>query len=208
MTENDGSYKHIFSHPEVVADLLRGFVHDETVPGSLAAYRPSQKHFVLDEGRVGEAELPAGENALAEIIRLESSPEPEALRKIGSRLTERLKDSRYDSLRRAMVVWINRVVLRRLIPGEAIPEASELQEIDNMLAERVVQWTEKWKQEGVQQGVQLGEIALLRKQLQRRFGPLPEAVAARIAAAEPEQLETWGLNLLDAASLEDVFNLN
>jgi hypothetical protein len=165
-------------------------------------------NFVLDEGRVSEAELPAGENTLAEIIRLESSPEPEALRRIVARLTERMKDPRYDSLRRAMVVWINRVALRRLIPGEAIPEVSELQEIDNMLAERVVQWTEKWKQEGMQQGKQEGEIALLQRLLQRRFGPLPEPVVARIAAAQPEQLETWGLNLLEVASLDDVFNPN
>ena len=31
MTEHDGSYKHIFSHPEMVADLLRGFVHEDWV---------------------------------------------------------------------------------------------------------------------------------------------------------------------------------
>jgi hypothetical protein len=31
MTEYDGSYKHIFSPPEVVADLLRGFVHEDWV---------------------------------------------------------------------------------------------------------------------------------------------------------------------------------
>jgi hypothetical protein len=174
MPEHDGSYKHIFSHPEVVADLLRGFVHEdwveqidyatlekvsgsyvaddlrdraddiiwrvrrekdwlylylliefqsridshmalrimvytgllyqdlvksgrvgrseklppvfpvviynsegrwtaatdvaeliEAVPGSLAAYRPSQRHFVLDEGRVSEAELARHDSTLA-----------------------------------------------------------------------------------------------------------------------------------------------
>jgi len=191
MTHHDGSYKHIFSHPEVIIDLLRGFVHEEWVEqldysslekvsgsyvtddlrdraddiiwrvkrqndwlyiylliefqsqvdqhmplrimvytgllyqdlikskaigagqklppvfpiviyngegkwtaardiaeliepmtGSLAAYRPSQKHFVLDEGRVPEDALPQDANTLADIIRLESSPEPESLRKI------------------------------------------------------------------------------------------------------------------------------
>ncbi|MDP2751080.1 MAG: Rpn family recombination-promoting nuclease/putative transposase, partial [Rhodocyclaceae bacterium] len=29
MSDHDASYKHIFSHPEVVADLLRGFVREE-----------------------------------------------------------------------------------------------------------------------------------------------------------------------------------
>lgn len=31
MTKHDGSYKSIFSHPEVVADLLRGFVPEDWV---------------------------------------------------------------------------------------------------------------------------------------------------------------------------------
>jgi hypothetical protein len=47
-------------------------------------------------------------------------------------------------------------VLRRLVPRENIPEVTPLQEIDAMLAERVVEWTEKWKQEGLQQGMQEG----------------------------------------------------
>jgi hypothetical protein len=124
----------------------------EPIPGSLATYRPSQKHFVLDEGRLDEAALPTDHNTLAEIIRLESSPGPEALRQIVSRLTQRMKDPRHDSLRRALVVWMHRVVLRKLIPGDNIPIVQDLQEIDTMLAERVVQWTEKWKQEGLLQG--------------------------------------------------------
>ncbi|QXP84030.1 DUF4351 domain-containing protein [Methylococcus sp. Mc7] len=74
---------------------------------------------------------------------------------------------------------------------------------------RVVEWTEKWKQQGLQQGLQQGiaqgEIALLRRQLIRRFGPLPEWVEQRIQQAPPEQLETWAERLLDAESLPAVF---
>jgi len=112
-----------------------------------------------------------------------------------------------------MVVWINRVVLKRLVPNEPIPEVTDLQEIDNMLAERVVQWTEKWKQEGLQQGLlegkleglQLGEEKLLERQLTRRFGPLNEETRQRLQAADLDQLERWADNILDAQTLEDVF---
>ena len=31
MTPHDNAYKHIFSHPTMVEDLLRGFVHEEWV---------------------------------------------------------------------------------------------------------------------------------------------------------------------------------
>jgi hypothetical protein len=61
----------------------------DAMPGSLVAYRPSQRHLVLDEGRVGGAELAAVYNTVAEIIRVESSPELEALHKIIAPLSHR-----------------------------------------------------------------------------------------------------------------------
>jgi hypothetical protein len=183
-----------------VAELI------EAVPGSLAAYRPSQRHFVLDEGRVSEAELARHDSTLADLIRLESSPEPEAVRQVVSRLAERMKDPRHDSLRRALVVWIHRVVLKRLVPRENIPEVTHLQEIDAMLAERVVEWTEKWKQEGLQrgreegmqQGMQQGEVAVLERLLTRRFGPLSDEIRARLPQASLDQLREWTDAILDA----------
>jgi len=60
-------------------------------------------------------------------------------------------------------------------------------------------------QQGVQQGVQQGEWALLSRQLTRRFGPLPESIALRLADASVAQLEHWGDRVLEATSLEDVF---
>jgi hypothetical protein len=59
--------------------------------------------------------------------------------------------------------------------------------------------------QGLQQGRQEGESALLRKLLERRFGPLPSWVHERLGQATPEQLETWGLDLLDAAGHDEVF---
>ena len=210
-----------------VAELIEPF------PGSLAKYRPSQRHFVLDEGRVGGSDCLPEHNTLSEIIRLELSPSPAAVRAIIANLVDALSDVRYDSLRRAMVLFINRVVLERLVPNEKIPEVTNLQELDAMLAERVVEWTEKWKQEGLQQGRQEGlqqgiregmqqgiregmqqgmrqgklegEAAVLERQLTRRFGPLSVEVRARISGATLEQLEHWADTILDAKSLDEVF---
>ncbi len=177
----------------------------EPYAGGLQAYRPNQRYFLLDEGRVSETELAQTETTLAEIIRLESSPEPEALRKIISRLSERLKDQRYDSLRRALAVWINRVVLRKLVPDEDIPELAELQEIDNMLAERIEQWTEKWKWEGRQEGRQEEGRTMLTRLLIKRFNILPQWVEERLENATQTELERWAENILDADTLEEVF---
>lgn len=44
-----------------------------------------------------------------------------------------------------------------------------------------------------------------RKQLIRRFRPLPAWTEAKLAGAEPAQLEAWAERVLDAAMLEEVF---
>jgi hypothetical protein len=49
-----------------------------------------------------------------------------------------------------------------------------------------------------------GEAAFLLRLLGRRFGALPAGVGDRAAAADAAALETWGLRVLDAGSLEDV----
>ena len=55
------------------------------------------------------------------------------------------------------------------------------------------------------EGEARGEVKLLQKLLIRRFGVLPEWVGAKLARAEPAQLETWGERVLEAQSLEAVF---
>lgn len=54
-------------------------------------------------------------------------------------------------------------------------------------------------------GMQQGEVQVLERQLVRRFGPLDEAIKSRLKNATLEQLELWAENILDAATIEDVF---
>lgn len=60
-------------------------------------------------------------------------------------------------------------------------------------------------EKGLQVGLQTGQAALLLRQVQRRFGPLPDDITQRILTAKAAQLETWSLNFVDATELEDVF---
>lgn len=189
----------------------------EWLPGSLKRYHPAQRYFLLEEAAVSEAHLSDPQNTVVNIIRLERSAVPADVRRAVSQLLACLPGPASASLRRAFVVWINRIVLRRLMPGQEVPDVNELQEIDTMLAETVEGWTQQWKEEGMQEGLQEGlqqgrqegrkegESALLQKQLERRFGPLPNWVNERLGQATSEQLETGGLDLLDAAGLDEVF---
>ena len=61
-------------------------------------------------------------------------------------------------------------------------------------------------EKGLLQGRQEGEATLLQSLLARRFGTLPDAVRARLASATVEQLESWALKILDAKSLDEVFD--
>ncbi|MBF8274133.1 MAG: putative transposase [Magnetococcales bacterium] len=50
-----------------------------------------------------------------------------------------------------------------------------------------------------------GEAKMLTRQLQRRFGVLPDWACAKIAEADLHALEEWSLRVLDATTLDGVF---
>ncbi|MBF0419688.1 MAG: DUF4351 domain-containing protein [Magnetococcales bacterium] len=50
------------------------------------------------------------------------------------------------------------------------------------------------------------EIAILIRQLQRRFGTVPEWVHEKIAKADLPALEEWSLRFVDAQTLDAVFS--
>lgn len=59
--------------------------------------------------------------------------------------------------------------------------------------------------EGLQDGLQKGQSTVLLRQLERRFGPLPESLHERVAHAGETELLAWSDRVLDAGSLDDVF---
>lgn len=83
-----------------------------------------------------------------------------------------------------------------------------------MLADNTIDWTAEWKQAGIQeglqrgmqQGMQQGERAVLKRQLTRRFGPLPGWAQARLDAADVTTLEQWADRVLEAETLEQVLS--
>jgi hypothetical protein len=65
---------------------------------------------------------------------------------------------------------------------------------------------EKGIQKGLQQGLQQGESRLLRKQLERRFGALPQWASDKLYSAAEQDLNSWGEAVLTAPNLESVFD--
>ena len=71
--------------------------------------------------------------------------------------------------------------------------------------EGVVEGRREGVVEGRREGVVEGQRTMLLKQLAARFGALPEAVAARVRAADATQLERWAERVLAAPKLDAVF---
>jgi trimethylamine:corrinoid methyltransferase-like protein len=70
-----------------------------------------------------------------------------------------------------------------------------------MLAERVMEWTHQWKQEGQEDALQKARGVLLRD-LESRFGPLPDEVRRRVdAIASIEELTEFVFQAGAAPSL-------
>ena len=59
-------------------------------------------------------------------------------------------------------------------------------------------------EQGLQQGLQQGEVLLLKRQMQRRFGPMTPAQQTRLEQLDRDRLEQLGEDLLDFTRIEDL----
>jgi len=193
----------------------------EEVPGGLEQYRPQLRYCLLDEMRMGDSELESLRNLAAALFRLEKSRDPEDIQRILAALIEWLREPGLAELRRAFALYLVKALLPARVPGVEIPEVADLQEVKSMLAESVMEWTHQWKQEGLEAGLQEGLQEGLQKGLQKgtddaltkargvllrdleqRFGPLPDEVRRRVEAiASIEELTEFVFRAGAAPSL-------
>ena len=78
-----------------------------------------------------------------------------------------------------------------------------------MVTQRIDRITQGWllegKKEGEKIGIRKGELAVLRRQMERRFGELSPEVVQRLERADVDLLLEWSDHILTATKLEDVF---
>jgi hypothetical protein len=78
-------------------------------------------------------------------------------------------------------------------------------ELVQLERERQVPYITNFERMGIEKGIQQGEVIVLKRQLTRRFGPLPAWAEQRLEQASPQELEGWAERVLEAQRLEDVF---
>jgi len=60
--------------------------------------------------------------------------------------------------------------------------------------------------QGMEEGMQREGLLMVRRMLEKRFGALPPAIEQHLAQLAVAELESLSLHLLDATSLEELFN--
>jgi predicted transposase YdaD len=180
-----------------------------------AAYVPRLRYRLVDMEACGPAEL-SGRNLVALLIRIERSRTRAGLRRVIRELVAALAGPDEGGLRRAFVVWLQRV----LLPAkgeEDIPELVDLEEFRVMLIERVEEWSrqiatraerkgvKKGLDKGLKKGSEIGQRELLLHQLEVKFGEVDARTRSRVQAAAPELLLEWAERLLSAEKISDVF---
>jgi predicted transposase YdaD len=95
--------------------------------------------------------------------------------------------------------------LRRLAPAVR-EEAQKMPILNDILDHEVIgPAILKGRQEGRQEGLQEGRQELLQRQLEKRFGPLPTWVIARLSGLSSIELDDVAVRLLESARLEQLF---
>ena len=188
-------------------------------PRGMEMFRPKLLYHLIDEARLKMHPTQSVRTSVEALFRLEHGRSPEELRHLIRSLGAMLQDPALAGLRRSFTIWI-KSLLRRKIPVTRVEDINsiiDLMEADTMLAENIEGWFEEKRLQGMQQGMQQGKLEgkqegkqegegiLLRRQLTRRFGILPDAIETRLKQASIDQLEIWGDRVLDAKSLDEVF---
>ena len=148
------------------------------------------------------------DNLLAILCRIEQ-PRP-AVRRILARISPLPAKAARDALAKLVILSKLRGLLALVNEEQAgmpITISSDILDdpyFSDMVGKRERQAEERGEARGEARGKAHGEAALLRGQLEHKFGPLPEWALKEIEAAGTAQLESWGLRVLDALSLEEV----
>ncbi len=191
-----------WSAPLTLADLI------QPVEG---LKRPGFEYVVLDASHHPVEDLRPVQDVVSGVFLMEQVEEFTDLESILDELEGLIED---PDLEEDISLLVSSVVGKLALKGEKVPHLRTLQEVRNMLAERVARWPKQWLEQGLEKGLEkgrregrrTGKAEILRDLARRRFGELPEWAVERFDRADVDTLDRWSSHLFDAEQLEDVFD--
>ncbi|MCF7969938.1 MAG: DUF2887 domain-containing protein, partial [Methylococcaceae bacterium] len=136
---------------------------------------------------------------LIQLIEINDARVPEQLKYIKQAITESAPETQSDWLELLETILVYK--LPRLSRDEVKKMLSDILNVEL----KQTRFYQDVFAEGLLEGKQEGEVILLSRLLKRRFGTVNAVILKRLKNATPQQLELWADNILDAASIEDVF---
>lgn len=127
-----------------------------------------------------------------------------ATREVLERLLADLPDG--DSLEVQILTYIVRVYDITIEDVAAAVARARPERRDELMPTVAEQWVWQGRAEGRIEGRIEGMADMLLRQLRRRFGALPEEIESRVRSAGVDALDAWSDRILDASSLDDVFD--
>jgi predicted transposase YdaD len=136
----------------------------ECVDAAAEAYVPRLRYRVIDEGQYALEDLAGRDSVAAQVFWLEKSRERQAVRFGVGRLAPLLSGPEDGPLRRAVLIWVDRVLPPWRRTHGWIPETLGLEDFKAMLEKRVEEWNREIREEGrilglkegLKQGIQEG----------------------------------------------------
>ncbi len=164
---------------------------------------------LIDAQRLDLEELVGADSPLLGLFRLEQLGDVGDLGQVAAELQATLGPGD-EELADAFVTFINEAVLPKLTPeGTRRLRIADLQEMPAMVTQRIERITQGWllegKREGEQIGIRKGELAVLRRLFERKFGELSPEAVKRLERADVDLLLEWSDRVLTATRLDDVF---
>jgi predicted transposase YdaD len=187
--------------PWTAANELRTLVAQG--PDELTSFQASQRYLLIDQSRIDPALLANARDLVSIIFRVELSDSLHVLYEVRSALTAWLAGQEQAALRRSIAAWIKRVLQResesasfdieQFLEGETMGERYPQRKYDT--------WTDYEQDQGRKKVLR----ELLRRQLQRRFGEIPQSFNATIEEAGSPELMLWFERTLEAHDFQEVF---
>ncbi len=179
------------------------------VSDELDDYILRHKYFLIEERKLSNAAKEKAESLTARIFQLEEFADIEEIKEVTEHLFRLLAALHDDSLTATMLHWIHYAVVSRFDAEEQeiIIDSTNPKEMQAMLEKSIERAREKLRDEGKIMGIQQGKIDFFESLIRQKFGiGCMSIFQQRVKNASSEELDRWGLRILTAQNIEEVFD--
>ena len=197
--------------PTAVADLIALPAESPLWP-----WQPQIRYHLLDMGAFRSDDLIGRETLAALLFRLEQRQEMDTLASLIDEVICWFRQHPgYDDLKTLFAELVRQSMIG---VGSAVPISDDLVEMRTMLATLGEYWKQQWKAEGLAEGKAEGlaegkaegkaiaRAEMLIYWIEKRFGPQSADFHDRILAADAALVEAWLYRVMEAPSLDALFD--